>query len=282
MKILVTGGTGFLGSNFLHRFPNNQQLHVLTRNTSFSHPTSKIIYGDYSDIEVLEQIKKLKFDKVFHFGWSGIPDLSKENNSKNLDTQIRFLQTLASNSNIEINATGSCLEYGSRIGLTSENAEPLGVDDFGNTKRTVCRFLEELNVKSRWFRIFYVYGPRQNSKSLIQSAISACKQGKNFESQNPNQAHDYIYVDDCINAIIECSENPRALGTFNVGSGALTTNGKFVDYVREEFGLSPIFTENLQPSGLIADTTKIKKYITWECNTSLQKGINNMIRERNL
>ena len=84
MNILITGCTGFIGSNILNKFKNNNKIFVILRNKKknkiFNHKNiKKIFYNDYNNL--CKKLSKIKVDLVIH----AATHYAKEHNVKDLE-----------------------------------------------------------------------------------------------------------------------------------------------------------------------------------------------------
>ena len=56
------------------------------------------------------------------------------------------------------------------------------------------------NIQLFWMRIFYVYGPRQRSKSLIPTILTKLIEGQLPDLRTPKNSNDFVYIDDVVDA----------------------------------------------------------------------------------
>ena len=143
LRTLITGASGFIGRNFLHNRPIGE-LHTLTR-TPIIKPAQELHshIGDINNLGTLHDLAKLRFDRVIHLAWDGLPNLSEENNEKNLSTTKRFFISMIESGVQEIITIGSCLEYGDLTGSVSEDDSGQNIEHFGQTKLELLDFLKE-------------------------------------------------------------------------------------------------------------------------------------------
>ena len=92
MKILLSGGSGFIGKNFLKYFSknNNHDILVIGRNSEIIKKKVKYLKFDLNKIENnFEEIKKYNPDTFLHLAWEGIPNYTEEISKKNYLNRIR-------------------------------------------------------------------------------------------------------------------------------------------------------------------------------------------------
>jgi nucleoside-diphosphate-sugar epimerase len=154
MKILITGGTGFIGIpviNTLIRNIDNVEILNLTRNTLDSNSKQLENYKcDLSSSKTyLSRVEDFEPEVVIHLAWEGIPDFSLEMCNKNMFSSISFIEIVTKlKSCKKIIVTGSCFEYNNKIGICNEDVITTPKDYFTFAKKTILTFLEfECNKK---------------------------------------------------------------------------------------------------------------------------------------
>lgn len=152
----------------------------------------------------------------------------------------------------------------------------------------VCRFYaEEFKVNIKVLRPFNIYGPGQKEDFLIPLIINQLidTEVKTIEVANLIPKRDFLYIDDFVKAIILClTKTDNNYSLYNVGYG-------------ESFSVESIIKAALKVSGIkkeyrskndirsneildvAADIGKIKKELNWQPETTLEAGLENIIRE---
>lgn len=280
MKTLVLGGSGFIGSAFLKQ-DLNDDIEIVTRNSSLNLFGYKKHIGDIKDKVFLEKLAKQKFEKVINLAWEGLPNISEELSRFNLEVQLNFIKIFADSGTGQFDIAGSCLEYGNFEGKAREIDTGSDLSNFADAKLQILAFLREQNLNHRWFRIFYAYGPKQHSKSLLASAYLSAKHGAKLEVSNSNTSKDFIYVDDVASAIKKLTSNVSAQGIFNIGSGVSTNITLMVSKVYAYFGLDFDITTTDKNGSLIADTNRIQEFCDWNPEYTIDRGVEEYIEWAN-
>jgi nucleoside-diphosphate-sugar epimerase len=280
MKTLVLGASGFIGSAFLKQ-DLKDSIEIVVRNNSLNVTKHKAHVGDIKDKDFLNNLAKHEFEKVINFSWEGLPNISEKNNKINLEVQLNVIKTFADSGTKQFDIAGSCLEYGSFEGKASELEIGKDLTDFAKTKLQLLDFLQTQSLMHRWFRMFYVYGPKQHNKSLLASAYLNAKQGAILQVRNSKISRDFIYVDDVASAIKKLTSNLSAQGVFNIGSGVPTGITQMVSMVYAHFGLDYDVLEINHNRSLIADTTRIKEISDWNPVYTIENGIDQYIKWAN-
>jgi nucleoside-diphosphate-sugar epimerase len=256
MKTLITGARGFLGRNFIEQFGLNSDTYILVRQPQ-EYPSGAItVVGDIHSEDSLNVIRKERFGQVINFAWEGLPDLTPENNSKNIRDQLRFLGALCETDCRIINI-GSCLEYGNQIGRVFEGQISTKVSDFGLAKSIIREFLEKRGANFAWVRVFYAFGPYQHRGSILNYLNNGYRNGKQPEISNPLLAHDFISSGTIAKIILGIWRNNELQGVFNAGSGKLTSLGALANELARQMNVSFRYEEDENPLGMYADISKL-------------------------
>ena len=281
MKTLLTGATGFLGSNLLSALHKSSELHVVSRNTIKAKPDGVIEHvGDLKNVEFIHELANLGFDRLLHCAWEGLPSRAPEVNLVNSEVSKNIFSIFSQINAIEITGFGSCLEYGNLVGEVSELEVPNYLDDFGATKQDLLVYLQKLDVPFRWIRLFYLYGKGQHQKALIPSMLNSILSKNAIQINNAGAAHDFIYIKDAASAIIELMQSPKGFGVFNLGSGVSATVGHIAEYILEITKSPTQFFNFEEPSNpLTASTDKLSNATGWKPTFTIKEGIRDFLLE---
>jgi nucleoside-diphosphate-sugar epimerase len=278
MKTLFLGASGFVGSNLLSKLNMNLDITILTRDNS--KPASlkaKTMHGDIQEKATLQEISKAKFERVIDCSWLGLPDLSSHYNYKNLAMKKSLITNLKNTEVKEFVGLGSCLEYGDLKGSIKENQPGANVGDFGKVKLEILEMIENLNINFKWFRPFYLFGPKQHENSLLISAIRSIEKGIDFSPRDPGKSYDFIDINQATTAMRLVIEQPLCQGIFNIGLGTTKSVNDIVNLVRRSFGMRE--KEVIKAEGISADTERIKQEAGWRPSETLDESLQKFISE---
>ena len=285
MKIFLTGGTGFVGTNLVNFLrKKNYHILILSRKKKISKKKSKFIKGDLKlSHKNFNIIKNFSPNIVINLAWEDIPNYDNLTLNKNYSKQKYFLNQIKKIKSInKIIMTGTCLEYEKMEKPHTERKKFKPRSNFPKIKIKLRNYFfktfDKINVL--WPIIFYVYGSGQRKSSLIPSLIKSIRNDQKFIIKNYLQENDYIHIDDVIKALyIMMISNKKISGVFNVGSGNLTSNKKIFNLIKKKFNKNYNKLEynmSKEEPGLSADLKKIKKIFNWKPKISIENAIKNL------
>jgi nucleoside-diphosphate-sugar epimerase len=297
MKILTTGGTGFIGSPFLNNLVKNfNEVEILNLTRSNQISNSKNVENFRCDLSnprtYQTKVETFEPEVVIHLAWEGIPDFSLEICIKNIFSSISLIEIVTKiDSCKKIIVTGSCFEYSNKLGKCNENDLFSAKDYFTFAKNTVLSFLEfecnKKNIVYGWARLFYVYGPNQRSGSLVPTLISALRSNVVPNLRTPKNANDFIFVEDVANALVKMTSNDFQSGIYNIGSGKSIPIIEVLKIVELALFKNVVMTSELaertkntqKDVDFFADISKAFVQFNWEPKIGILEGIKSIIEE---
>tara|TARA_B100000700_G_C14980670_1_gene826220 strand:+ start:257 stop:1153 length:897 start_codon:yes stop_codon:yes gene_type:complete len=291
MKILITGASGFIGLSVVKSLlKEGYKVMALSRKTPEKNSSIDInwIEADLSKIETYrEKIITFAPDIVIYLAWQDIPDFSFETSQKNLNHAINFFSIiLAMGCCKKILVSGSDKELNLPKGVCFESDKGDPNNGFSWSKHAIRSWLEincnRNSISLGWLRIFFCYGPRQRSSSLLPSLLKHLPLDRLPDINNPRNANDYVYVEDVADAFLKAISKNFPSGIFNIGSGSSTTVLKMCKLAEQIVRGSEDLSNKLQKESkntesainFWADFSRSKKYLGWEPTTNLTDGIN--------
>ncbi len=297
MKILVTGGLGFIGSNLAERLvAEGYEVSALDN----LHTGSKDNIESIKDkIKVFElnsgEIEKTgeKYEVIFHQGiYSSSPMYKKDPHltAKALDEWISILEYARKNDSRIIFASSSSMYNGNKTPFR-ENME-IKVTDFYTEARYAIERLATLyndlySVHSIGLRYFSCYGPHERAKqkfaNLLTQFLWQMKTGERpVLFGDGTQTRDFIHVDDVVEANMLALDFPKH-DVFNVGTGKSTTLNEVIEKLNKKLGteIEPVYRENKIKNYVahtLADTSKAEKKLGFKAKVTLDQGIELLTR----
>ena len=292
VKVLITGGYGFIGSHVADRLnKEGHQVFILDNLSKGFTKNVKCKHNGYIlDIEnkkCEEVFKTNKFDVVIHLAAHTDAFSSVDNPAKNTKVNLMGLTNMLSlSTKYKIKKfifASSCVVYGKcsdRIATELTIANP--TSPYGISKLTgemYCQKWQELyGLNTICLRLSNVYGPRQTNEGeggLIATVINKIiKKQEMTILGSGNQTRDFIYVEDVADAIYRCI-NADVSGIYNVSSQSLTSINSIVEYLSE--GLQVKVKNHKEDKSVdifsgCLDNTKFKKCTDWVPLYNLEEG----------
>lgn len=296
MKIVISGGSGFVGKNLVSDLlQKNKNIMLIGRNLDFISDTrikKKTIDLNNSNYGY-QEIIDYNPDVFVHLAWEALPDHSEEVSKKNYLNTMRIIKMLVNGTNCsKIIITGSCLEYndGNIEGQCREDFVTNPQIPFSIYKNKIFKEVSEIVEKKKiifnWLRLFYVYGVGQKNRSIIPMLIESIKNKKKLNINYPENVNDYINVED-VSKIIDCFISKNILsGIYNVGSGkgiAVKELLKIIDInINGNASLTREYLNKIEKKKKIynfyACTKKINRYLGNFDLVDINTGIKNLIK----
>ena len=247
--IIVTGSSGFIGSNLIRELNKKGYKDIIAvDDQSRTDLKENIVHCDikeFIDIDDFlvmvqkEEIDKLNIRAIFHQGaCSDTMEWDSEYLFKNNLLYSKELLNLAIRSKVPLIYASSASVYGSGeiFAESLENENPINLYAYSKFKfdQIVRRELKRGNTQIVGLRYFNVYGPQEQHKGKMASVAyhlhSQLKESdkiKLFKGSDGyddgEQRRDFIYVEDVIKVNIWFFENREISGLFNVGTGRSQT-----------------------------------------------------------
>lgn len=300
MKILVTGGAGFIGSNLVEVLVEKGYEVVVLDNMSLGseHNLASVIKditlvkGDIRDAQLVKNLMR-DCDFVFHeAAASSAPMFYKDPRDSFSSTVNGFLNVLcaAKENNVKrvIYASSSSL-YGRLPTPHNEDMQVVPVDFYTASKLAVehagkiCA--ENFGLETVGFRYFSVYGPHEKAKGKFANIISQFlwdmkKCISPIIYGDGSQTRDYTYVKDVVQAnLLAMDMNKKISGEiFNVGTGIAKSFNETVDILNQVLGTSIKLTYVINPiknyvQHTLADTKKSERLLGFKAKYRLMEGV---------
>jgi len=300
MKILVTGGAGFIGSNIVDLYISLGHNVVVVDNLCSGkkenlNPKAKFYETDIRDFDALKKIfEKENFEIINHH--AAQMDVSRSvkepiyDADVNIKGGINILELMVSFKvkKIIYSSTGGAV-YGEPEYLPCDEAHPIKpICHYGLSKYV---FEEYIRLYERLYGIDYtilrypnVFGPRQNPHG--EAGVNAIFILKMLKNETPVIygdglcLRDYLYVEDVAsaNALVLDKASKKI---YNLGTGVGTSVNEIFEKVSKEFNFKnpPVYKE-LRKGEILKTylkSEKIKKELNWQSKHSFEQGIHKTI-----
>lgn len=248
MKLLVTGGSGFVGRHLVAKLlERGHEVIVLGRDPEHLvampwRDEVRFVRWDIHD-EVRPGLARLgRPDALVHLAWQGLPHYREAFHLEtNLPADCRFIEALVAQGLGQVLVAGTCLEYGMREGELSESMPADPQFAYPQAKDGLRHFLQQLQQKMPfqlvWARLFYLYGEGQNPGSLLAQLYRAIECGDRvFNMSGGAQLRDYLPVGSAASLIAGLVEKQNDFGIVNLCSGKPISVRELVERRLQELG----------------------------------------------
>ena len=294
-KILIVGGTGFIGYHLAKRSLKKgwQVTSISSSAPKKIRYLSKVEYirCDITNKKLLKKSIYKSFDYVVNLG--GYVDHSHKKKTykshyegcKNLAEiflQKKILSFIQIGSSIEYGTSNSPQKESIKCNLKSIKSV------YGRAKLLSSVYMTNLfrkkNFPSPVLRLYQVYGPKQDINRFLPFIINKCLKNKKFHCSEGNQLRDFIYVDDVVEAVIKSLTSKNARGEIiNIGSGKPRVVKKVIEKVIKiskggypQYGMFK--KRKFEISKLYPNIKKAKNKINWIPKMPFEKGLKKTIK----
>jgi len=297
MKILITGGAGFIGSHLADKLIQKGHIVLIVDNLSTGfkqnlNPRARFIKTDILDIKKIEKIfKKESPEIVYHLAAQIDVRKSVEDPIYDFKTNILGSSNLIQASlkhkvkKFIFSSSGGAVYGDANFFPTPESHKEWPTSPYGISKLSVDKILnyynKTINFNYTSLRYGNVYGPRQNPHSeagVVSTFLSKMFRGEQpMINGNGKQTRDYVYVEDVVNANILALKNFKKTGIYNVGTSQETNVNEIFSKINKNFGNKfkkvhgPVKLGEQKRSCL--DYSRIEKDFGWKPKYDLESGI---------
>ena len=309
-SILITGGAGFIGSNFVRmlmkRFPH-VTVHVLDALTYagdpdnfpaqvLENPRFHFWYGNVCNPDIVGNLME-QVDTVIHFAAESHVARSIYDNSvffqtDVIGTQVICNQALRHRKHIKRLIHISTSEvYGTALADPMTEDHPLNpLSPYASAKcgadRLVYSYWRTYDIPAVIIRPFNQYGPNQHLEKCVPRFVTSALTGAPITIHGGGSAsRDWVYVQDTCRALLAALEAPldNLLGeVINLGTGTATSVCDIADHIIEISDAAPSPCEHIedrpgQVDKHISSTDKAQRLLDWKATTNLESGLERTI-----
>lgn len=302
MRILVTGGAGFIGSNLVHALQARHPEARITVLDDFSSAsflnltgfTGDVVCADMADPSWTLAVVEQEFDQIYHLAANTDTRVTDQALMMRQNVEaFRLLLGFCAEARTPIVYASSAATYGRREGLMKESDPPEPANVYAFSKAIMDNMASQVveDTEGEWMvagvKYFNVYGPRESHKGVPASMIYHLS-NQMLEGKRPrifefgDQKRDFVHVDDVVDGTIKAMEAATA-GLYNLGSGQARSFNELVKILNNTLGtnLEPEYFKNpfaFYQNHTEADLTRSREVLGYKPKHTLESGVASYMR----
>lgn len=286
-RAIVTGATGFIGRFAVQAlYERGYEVHALSRKGGdrgdrlYSHRVDLL-----SDSDLERLLKEIQATHLLHLAWCAKPPhywTSTENFSW-VQASLSLLKHFQSAGGQRIVGVGTCAEYDWSHGYCIEHVTPTQPTSIYGVAKDCAQRLQSAycareGLSSAWGRVFFLYGPGEDSARLVPTVILGMLRGQPVPCTQGGQYRDYLYVLDVASALAALLDG-EVQGPVNIGSGRPTMLKELIGEIGEIMGRKDLIRygalalDEHEPQLLVASTERLAREVFWKPAFDIHRGI---------
>ena len=304
MKILVTGGAGFIGSHVSEKLAGRgDDLCILDNFNAFYDPAIKeanvaelaarenvrLVRGDIRDGELLGRLfDEEDFDAVLHLAAMAGVRPSLADPLLYADVNIRgtqlILKELEERPRVQLVFASSSSVYGAnpKVPFAEDDRVPTPVSPYAASKRAgelfCCTHQHLYGNDVSCLRFFTVYGPRQRPEMAIHMFVRKVLDGDPIPFFGDGTTRrDYTYIDDIVQGVVGALDHSSGFEIYNLGESQTISLTELVETIGEVCGRTPVLERRpAQPGDMLqtyAEISKARRDLGYDPQVGLRDGL---------
>jgi len=308
MRLLVTGGAGFIGSHLVDRlvseghdvtvidsFNDYYDPEIKRANIAGAAPQlTKLIEGNIRDAKLIDEtFSEGNFDCVVHLAArAGVRPSIKDPRvyiETNIDGTFNLLEAARVHKVRRFLFASSSSVYGVNKKVPFAETDPIlrTISPYAATKMAgeqLCSNYSHLfGIEIACIRFFTVYGPRQRPDLAISKFTSKMLNGESIHRYGDGStARDYTYVDDIVTGVMSALNLEHCeFEIFNLGGNRVVTLNELITAVEKATGKTAIIEELPEQPGDVpltnADISKSQEMLNYSPSTTIEQGVERFV-----
>jgi len=298
MRILVTGASGFIGSNLVSELVKKShevyclERYVTGRFVQGNQRKLMTVFGDLRDYFAIRRIvRETQPEAVVHLAAISPVSYSYDHPMEVMEANLMGTLNLAEACLREIHNfkrflfAGTSEEYGNqKKPPVDEQADLHPNSPYAVSKTAADKYLQYMRDAHEFpvtiLRNFNTYGRKDNTHFVVERTIVQMLQEKTVKLGDPSPIRDLMYVNDHVDAYVSCIENEKAVGqVINFCTGRGVSVGELVTKISEitsfkgEIVWNSIPKRPLDIAVLVGDNRKAKQLLGWVPKFKLEDGL---------
>lgn len=295
-RVLVTGGSGFIGGALVDAFHTDATVRVLDTNPRGDEPDDvHVIEGDIRDESVLDEAME-GVDTVYHQAAIVSVEASIDNplrsHSVNVAGTLQVLEAARRHDARAVVASSAAV-YGDPDNVPISETDPLEpTSPYGLEKLALDRYArlyhDLYGLETVTLRYFNVYGPGQSGgdyAGVIDVFLERARAGDPIPVHGDGeQTRDFVHIDDVVEANRLAADTDDVGAAYNVGTGRAVSIERLAEQVRDAVDSTSPIVHTAPREGDIrhscADISRARERLNFRPSIDLGPGLETVVRNR--
>ncbi len=309
MKVLLTGGAGFIGSHFCEYLLDRQHEVVILDNFNDyydpgikrryiqsvqQHPQATVVEGDILDHALMSHLfREHHFDAIVHLAArAGVrPSLKQPGLYERVNVQGTIeLLDLARDHNVDrIIVASSSSVYGNneKVPFHEDDNVDHPISPYAATKKAcelICYTFHHLyNMNITCLRFFTVYGPRQRPDMAIHKFTYLLSKDEPIPMYGDGSTRrDYTYITDILDGMYKSLLNCNGYRIYNLGESKTVSLNELIGIIEEAYGKKAVIQKlPMQPGDVritYADITRARTELGYDPKVDIRDGVHEFVK----
>ena len=299
-RVLLTGGSGFVGANLARRLlAGGHEVHLLVRpgyqpwRIAQIRDSIQLHETELDDAAGVQRVvKTARPEWIFHLAVHGAYSWQKDLDAMvrtNFHGTIHLVQAALANGVEAFINTGSSSEYGLKDHAPPETEVLEPNSHYAVTKAAATMFCKHMAstcaMRIATLRLYSAFGPYEDPGRLLPALIAHGRRGEYPPLAAPDVARDFIYVDDVVDAFLLAAQVPGSEpgAVYNIGSGVETKLRDAVEVARKLMNIHPEPVWGSMPNRAwdatvwVSDNRKARQELGWNPRHTFESGFRAML-----
>jgi len=296
-KILITGGSGFIGSHLTRKcVKEGYKVAITTKyNSIFENirltdvwKKIKVIESDLRNSDTIDKINKFNPDIIFHLAAYNDVGGSFSNVQESLTSGLmatsNLLEGVKKYEQFIYISTSEIYGFQKKIPFV-ENMVPQPLSPYSIGKYSgelyANMFMKFYKKPVKIIRPFNAYGPWQSMKAVIPETIIKCLIGEDIKTTKGTQTREFNYVENLVDGFLTCMKSKKTFGeVYNIGSNQEIRIRDVVKLIhrltvsKSDLKIGALKSRKTDISRMKSNYTKFNKTTNWRPNKNLIIGLN--------
>lgn len=306
MKILVTGGAGFIGAHVAKKLAERGETIIIVDDFNDRYdPALKearvkalvpsevpVIRQDIRDLQSLAKLfAESNFDTVIHLAaWAAVQTSIKQPHiytAVNVDGTVNLLELARQHDIKHFVFASSSSVYGGRVNTPFRETDDVSrpISPYAATKvagEVLCAAWHNMyQMPVSCLRFFTVYGPWGRPEMALFKFAEAIRTGQPLSMRGRSTTRDFTYIDDIVQGVLSAHDRPQGYQIYNLGHQDAVTLPRFITAIESAMSQRANIVEAPLPAGdvahTLADISKAQRLLGYQPTTSIEEGVRQFV-----